>query len=61
MVAQSNQLNGKHEITTSIKEVPVTQEREPAVYLEKFVKNPGVGRVNCCPSKDKPEGTRLQP
>ena len=56
MVAQTNQMNGKHEIMTSIKEVPVTKQREPAVYLEKFVKNPGVARANCCPTKDRPDG-----
>ena len=58
MVASSAQMNGKHEIVTGIKEVPVTQEREPAVYLEKSVKNPGIARANCCPTKDKPEGAQ---
>lgn len=56
MVASTAQMNGKHEIVTGIKEVPVTQEREPAVYLEKTVRNPGIARANCCPTKDTPNG-----
>lgn len=56
MVASTAQMNGKHEIVTGIKEVPVTQEREPAVYLEKTVKNSGIARANCCPTKDTPNG-----
>lgn len=50
-------MNGKGDhIVTGIREVPVTQERPPAVYLEKYVKNPGVSRANTAPSKDKPDG-----
>lgn len=57
MVAQVTQMNGKGDhIVTGIREVPVTQERPPAVYLEKYVKNPGVSRANTAPSKDKPDG-----
>ena len=57
MVTPTPQMNGKQEIVTSIKEVPITQQREPAVYLEKTVKNPGLPRANCCPTVDKPDGT----
>ena len=60
MVSSTAQMNGKHEIVTSIKEVPVTQEREPAVYLEKTVKNPGIARANCCPTKDTPDGAFVE-
>lgn len=56
MVASTAQMNGKHEIVTGIKEVPVTQERKPAVYLEQTVENPGIARANCCPTKDTPDG-----
>lgn len=56
MVAQQTHLNGKDHIVTGIKEVPVTQQRPPAVDLDNFVKNPGVSRVNVAPSKEKPEG-----
>lgn len=59
MVASSSQMNGKHEIVTGIREVPVTQAREPAVYLEATVKNPGIARANCCPTKDTPDGAHL--
>ncbi len=60
MVAQTTQMNGKeHHIVTGIKEVPVTLARPPAIYLEKHVKNPGVARVNCCPTVDTPDGTIL--
>jgi hypothetical protein len=60
MVAQTTQMNGKdHHIVTGIKEVPVTLARPPAVYLEKHVKNPGVARVNCCPTVDTPDGAIL--
>ena len=60
MVAQTTQMNGKdHHIETGIKQVPVTLARPPAVYLEKHVKNPGVARVNCCPTVDTPDGTIL--
>ena len=58
MVVQTTQMNGKDDhIVTGIKEVPVTLARPPAVYLEKHVKNPGVARVNCCPTVDTPDGT----
>ncbi len=58
MVAQTTQMNGKDDhIVTGIKEVPVTLARPPAIYLEKHVKNPGVARVNCCPTVDTPDGT----
>lgn len=56
MVAPAAQMNGKQEIVTSIREVPITQQREPAVYLEKKVKNPGLPRANCCPTVDIPDG-----
>ncbi|DBA86838.1 hypothetical protein WJX79_007684 [Trebouxia sp. C0005] len=57
MVAQTTQMNGKDQhIVTGIKEVPVTLDRPPAVHLEKHVKNPGVARVNCCPTVDTPDG-----
>lgn len=60
MVAQTTQMNGKDQhIVTGIKEVPVTLDRPPAVHLEKHVKNPGVARVNCCPTVDTPDGTIL--
>jgi hypothetical protein len=60
MVAQTTQMNGKdHHIVTGIKEVPVTLDRPPAVYLEKHVTNPGVARVNCCPTVDTPDGMIL--
>ena len=55
-VASTLQMNGKHHIIKSIKEVPVTKEREPATYLENYVNNPGVARANCCPTKDTPAG-----
>ncbi len=60
MVAQTTQMNGKDHIVTGIKEVPVTLERPPAVYLEKHVKNPGVSRAHSAASKDKPEGSLLR-
>lgn len=58
MVAKNeNQMNGGSDvIVTGIKEVPITQERPPALDLDNFVKNPGVARVNVAPSKEKPEG-----
>ena len=58
MVAKNeNQMNGGSAvIVTGIKEVPITQERPPALDLDNFVKNPGVARVNVAPSKEKPEG-----
>ena len=56
MAPTSPQLNGKSHIVTGIKEVPITQERPPAIDLSNFVQNPGVARVNVAPSREKPEG-----
>lgn len=59
MAPTSPQLNGKIHIVTGIKEVPITQERPPAIDLSNFVQNPGVSRVNVAPSREKPEGQSL--
>lgn len=50
-------MNGKDHIVTGIKEVPVTLERPPAVYVEKHIQNPGIARAYAAPSIDKPEGS----
>jgi hypothetical protein len=56
-VKASDRRQSEEPLIVSVCEVPVTEERVPAVNADDNINKPGVARANLAPSKEKPSGS----